>query len=174
MKIEEDLEQQINSYMNVLSIILGIIVLGMLIFPLLPEKKKTNTVMSFKESLDLVDLPIVTFYQGDKKFNFLLDTGASQSVINKGALKLFDYKKIDEVNEAYGIDGNTIEVTNVKIELSYKGHSYEDIFIIYNMQDSIDNVKKESGVNFVGILGNSFFTKYNYILDFKELIAYQK
>ena len=29
-------------------------------------------VMSFKESLDLTNLPIVTFTSGDKKYNFLL------------------------------------------------------------------------------------------------------
>ena len=43
--------------------------------------------MSFREALDLVGLPIVTFYQGDKKLNFLLDTGANLSVINKAALE---------------------------------------------------------------------------------------
>ena len=38
--------------------------------------------MSFREAIDLVGLPIVTFYQGDRKYNFLLDTGANLSVIN--------------------------------------------------------------------------------------------
>ena len=39
--------------------------------------------MSFRESLDLADLPIVTFKQGDVKLNLILDTGANYSIIDK-------------------------------------------------------------------------------------------
>ena len=39
--------------------------------------------ISFRESMDLVQLPIVTFMNNGKKLNFLLDTGASYSSINE-------------------------------------------------------------------------------------------
>ena len=42
------------------------------------------------------------------------------------------------------------------------------------MQNTIDQVKAESGVNMVGIIGNEFFRKYKYVLDFDELVAYSK
>ena len=34
---------------------------------------KSKDVMSFKQSMELCDLPIVTFYIGEKKLNFVLD-----------------------------------------------------------------------------------------------------
>ena len=39
--------------------------------------------MSFQNSMDLAELPVVTFRQGDKKINFLLDTGSNNCIIDK-------------------------------------------------------------------------------------------
>ena len=38
--------------------------------------------MSFQNSMDLADAPVVTLYQGDKKINFILDTGATCCTID--------------------------------------------------------------------------------------------
>ena len=46
------------------------------------NKVKEQTKISFKEGLDLTELPIVTFNQGDVKLHFLLDTGSNISFIN--------------------------------------------------------------------------------------------
>jgi hypothetical protein len=35
-------------------------------------------------------------------------------------------------------------------------------------------LKEEYGVTVHGLLGTGFFTKYKYILDFNEMIAYSK
>ena len=43
---------------------------------------KGKDVMSFKQSMELCDLPIVTFYIGEKKLNFVLDTGCVQSMLD--------------------------------------------------------------------------------------------
>ena len=43
---------------------------------------KSKDVMSFKQSMELCDLPIVTFYIGEKKLNFVLDTGCVQSMLD--------------------------------------------------------------------------------------------
>ena len=43
---------------------------------------KKNQEMEFKTSMDLSGLPIITFYQGKKKYNFLLDTGSNISYVN--------------------------------------------------------------------------------------------
>ena len=52
---------------------------------------KSYNKISFKETLDLTDLPIVTFEQNGNKINFLLDTGANRSVINKAILSNYTY-----------------------------------------------------------------------------------
>lgn len=130
--------------------------------------------MSFREAMDLTNLPIVTFYQGDKKFNFLLDTGATLSVINQAALESITHTTTNETGELYGVDGVKREVSYASINLTYKNKDYTEEFQVLDMQEAIDQVKAESGVNMVGIIGSEFFRKYKYVLDFDELIAYSK
>ena len=130
--------------------------------------------MSIKESLDLVGLPIVTFYQGHNKFNFLLDTGANNSVINESALEYMEHNILDTVGTLSGLDGKPIEVQYANIHLNYNDTTYDTEFQITNMNDAFENIKAESGIKLVGIIGNTFFQKYKYILDFDKLAVYTK
>ena len=60
--------------------------------------------MSFKEAMDLCNLPVVTFVNNGKKLNFILDTGAETSVINKSTLEALEYTKTNktiELNEIH-------------------------------------------------------------------------
>ena len=41
--------------------------------------RKKSSEISFREAMDLAELPVITFYNGDKKINFLLDTGSNIS-----------------------------------------------------------------------------------------------
>ena len=45
------------------------------------ELKKGKTKISFKESLDLVELPVITFMNNDKKLNLLIDSGSDISYL---------------------------------------------------------------------------------------------
>ena len=130
--------------------------------------------MSFKEALDLTNLPIVTFVNNKKKFNFLLDTGSNRSVINESSLKDCAYKKIDGVNTLSGLDGVERIVNNVSLDLCYKGKIYEETFQVTDLAPAVKSLKEETGVNLHGILGNQFFQNYRYILNFDEMIAYSK
>ena len=130
--------------------------------------------MSFREAIDLVGLPIVTFYQGDRKYNFLLDTGANLSVINQATLENIEHTLLEKTGNLYGVDGINREVSFATVDLVYKSNSYTEEFQVLDMQNTIDQVKAESGVNMVGIIGNEFFRKYKYVLDFDELVAYSK
>ena len=58
--------------------------------------------------------------------------------------------------------------------ISYKEQDFTSDFCVMDLSAAFDNVKNESGVTVHGILGNSFFTKYKYVLDFDELVAYNK
>lgn len=138
------------------------------------EAHNKKSQMSFREAMDLVGLPIVTFYQGDKKLNFLLDTGSNLSVINEAALESIEHKTLDRKGSLYGVDGIKRETSFASINLVYKSNEYIEEFQVTNMQAAIDEIKAESGVNMIGIIGNDFFRRYKYILDFDELIAYSK
>lgn len=136
------------------------------------HKIKTSNKISFKESIDLTTLPIVTFKHLEKKINFLLDTGASNSVINESVLTHIDHKPTGLVEDFFGVDGNKSSGEYVTIEIEYNGKTFSDNFKSVNLDKCFGEIKREYGVNLHGILGNSFFQKYKYIIDFDEFVAY--
>lgn len=128
--------------------------------------------ISFKESLDLTSLPIIVFENNGRKINFLLDTGASKSIINSSELSTCKYESLKDTSTLTGIDGIPRKTEYVKLALSYNGKEYVDNFQKTDMTAAFAPVKKATGVNIHGILGTSFFNKYKYVLDFNKLIAY--
>ena len=135
-------------------------------------RKRNNSKISFKEAMDLVELPVVTFYNGDKKLNFLLDTGSNVSYINSSIIPLLDHEKTDKEMNTIGIEGNKVSNQFCKMSVTYKNQVFEEEFSIADLDEAFSVVKQESGVQIHGILGSKFFERYKYVLDFKELIAY--
>ena len=134
--------------------------------------KKNNRKMSFKEAMDLAEMPVVTFYQGETKLNFLLDTGSNYSHISPEAAKNIHGTMFDVKAKVSGIgEGTTSAVC--RTTLSYKGSDYDiDLHITSHLTNAFTEIKKETGVQVHGLIGNQFFQKHKYILDFKELVAY--
>ena len=56
----------------------------------------------------------------------------------------------------------------------YNYITYNEKFQVVDMSYAFNSIKQSTGVNIHGILGNSFFEKYGYVIDFKELVAYGK
>lgn len=137
-------------------------------------KKKNNTKISFKEAMDLVELPVVTFINGDKKLNFLLDTGSNTSYINSSIISTVVHEALDKEKHFIGVEGNKIHTQFCKMSIKYKNQVFEEEFGITDLDNAFDIIKQESGVQIHGILGSKFFDKYKYIIDFKDLIAYTK
>lgn len=139
---------------------------------LLPQRKD---IIPFHQGFDLTGLPVVTLYQGDKKLNFLLDTGATLSIIDSNIIDTLNYKPINEGGTILsGIEGKPKNVNSCIVEFSYKNTNYETVFLSYDMSPSFSRIKNNSGVTLHGILGSEFFRRFQYILDFAELTAYSK
>lgn len=154
-------------------IVLGTIVLIAIIVRSFFRRREDRVQFSFKESLDLTDLPIITFIHENKKLNFLLDTGASLSVINEDVLDKLTYDCTKETSTIMAMDG--IKGTSypiIEITLGYNNVTYREKFQVVDLSEVVDQLKQTYGVNLHGILGNRFFQKYKYVLDFDKLIAY--
>jgi predicted aspartyl protease len=139
-------------------------------------KKSNRKKISFKEALDLTELPVVTFIGKGKKLNFLIDTGANNSILNESVankmkLKCEEFEGV-ETNTAGG-NINLNRVTNLVIKFDDK-REYDECFLISNMDDAFNNIKAETGVMIHGILGSNFFAKYKYIIDYDSLALYVK
>lgn len=156
---------------SVLILVIAIILAGFTITDIKNKNKKT---ISFKESMDLTELPIITFSNNNTKLNFLLDTGSNISHINSSILNRLNFTTLDREISTVGFTGEILDSIFCKMELEYKGKIYEDDFSITNLDDAFGVIKQESGVQIHGILGSKFFEKYKYVLDFGKLIAYMK
>lgn len=130
--------------------------------------------MSFKEAMDLTDLPIVTFKNEDVKLNFLLDTGSNVSQINAPLLVNLKYSMLDAQKDIIGIEGNAVQTNYCRMRISYKDKVFENDFVVHDLSRAFDSVKQSTGVQIHGILGSQFFQKYKYILNYDELVAYSK
>lgn len=136
--------------------------------------KKSKSKISFKESMDLTELPVVTFYNNDQKLNFLLDTGSNDSHINRSILPNLKHEMLHYQKNLIGVEGNLSECLFCNMAITYKDQKFEGDFSVTELDDAFNAIKQESGVQIHGILGSKFFQKYRYVLDFSSLIAYLK
>lgn len=138
----------------------------------LVRSKNSYDRMSFRETMDLTGLPIVTFRQGENKFNFVLDTGAYSSIIDSRVLDKLQYTELEGKSIGYGIDGKEHHMDIVGIVLTYKDKDYSDAFRVLDMTASFDALKRDYGVTVHGLMSSSFFERYKYVLNYNELVAY--
>lgn len=134
--------------------------------------RKKSSEISFREAMDLAELPVITFYNGDKKINFLLDTGSNISYLNKSIVSSLVTESTGETSNIIGIEGKKVNCKICKMIIRRKNQEFEEEFSIADLDKAFSIVKKESGVQIHGILGSRFFEKYKYVLDFKDYIAY--
>ena len=137
------------------------------------NKRKEQTKISFKEGLDLTELPIVTFKQGDKKLHFLLDTGSNISYINSEVIKDIEVEDLNASSNTVGVGGEDMETKHYNIKIGYKDQEFVEEFGALDLGAAFASIEAESGIKLHGIIGNRFFEKYKYVLDFGELIAYR-
>ena len=156
-------------YIGIIIIVL-LVVMG--VYYMYTLYTKSKDVMSFKQSMELCDLPIVTFYIGNKKLNFVLDTGCVQSMLD---VDIIDKYKLDvtytgELFEVWGANGKCSTDKMGILGLYYNNKKYEEIFVCSStIKHTFAYMKQNKGVTVHGLLGSNFFNKYKYILDFNKL-----
>ncbi len=151
----------------------------LLIILLIRNWKKGNpfdmSFIPFKESMDLLNVPIVTFMNNGRKLHFLLDTGSDASYIRKECLKFINIKEVHKSSASImTAGGETLSEGFVTFDISYKNQQFENDFEVADVVQAWDDVTREIGVTIHGILGSQFFNRYKYQIDFENLAAYSK
>lgn len=161
---------------KIIFIILTVVCVALFITMFEDIKKSNRKKISFKEALDLTELPVVTFISKGRKLNFLIDTGANNSILNESVA---DKMKL-ECEEFEGVETNTAggninlnKIVNLVIKFDDK-REYDECFLISNMDEAFNSVKAETGVMIHGILGSNFFARNKYIIDYDSLALYVK
>lgn len=160
--------------MTVLIVLLSIWIIASVGFFLLFYKEmRTTDTMSIKESMDLVELPIITMINDGNKYNFIVDTGANDCLISDKCEKIM-CSPLRKKNEMIGIGGEKRECHTVGIDLIYKDKTFNATFNVTDIDNIINTIKAEYGVTIHGILGTKFLDEYNYVIDFKDYTIYRK
>jgi len=142
---------------------------------LLNEKKKKF--LSFKESIHKSDLPIVTLNFFDKEYGFILDSGANYNYIDIGVLEelqQYNHITLSEGVSITGSTGNHIDSIACNLFFTCGGEIFSEEFNAAEMAEGFESVTGECGIKVHGVLGNQFFQKYKWTLDFDELVIWTK
>lgn len=160
-----------------IAVVLTIIIVSVVAFIVngVEDYLKVNSTvgLSFTDTMNQLDLPIVTLVNNGHAFKFLIDTGATLSIVDSLMLDKLNYTELNTKGSAYGIDGNISEVNYIKMDISHKDTVFTEEFQVIRMK-AFDNISDTNNIQLTGILGNSFLRKYKYKIDFENLIAYSK
>ena len=165
----------INIYLLIIIILcVPIIVLGIVCHYRI-KLHRERTKLSIKESLELTNIPVITLYNNDKPFNFLLDTGSSESHIRSDVVEKIDGEPYDYEYSYMGSAGEANTSRVIETYLHHKNMPFRATLIVNsNLNDSFKEIEKTRGVHIDGLLGSDFFKRHRYVLDFAELVAYYK
>lgn len=131
-------------------------------------KKKSLMGHSFNKDYKSLSLVVISLYNNDKPYNFIIDTGSTYSVIDKKALEEenLEFEEIDKKGSIYGMDGKTIPVDYIEMNLKYDDNTlYYETFQIVEM-GGFNNIKETDGIKVIGILGNSFLSRYKFKINY--------
>lgn len=146
-----------------------------IIFNGIEDYSRDKKAMSFREAMDLAELPVVTFYQGKEKFNFLLDTGSMHSHISKEVAERIKGEPIEVDANISGVGGSIVIDKALNTSLEYKSNSYKATLLVGgHLDDTFKIIKENTGVTIHGVIGSTFLNENKYVLDFEGLIAYSK
>lgn len=135
---------------------------------------KKGTIVDFKSAVDLTGVPMITFVQGDKKYNFIVDTGSNVSYINKDAG--IEYTPIEGSKETFiGAGGNgSAECSLGMLKLTRDNKEFNFKVRVADLNDAFNDFQQTFGVRAHGLLGNDIMTDHQYCIDFKEFIIYER
>ena len=134
-------------------------------------RKRLKSIISIRESISLVNMPVITFTQGITKLKFLLDSGSDINVICKDSLDKIHSTIADSGNpvEISGVSGSHNSECGVIVPFTYDTLKFDALFFPVGRMDAFNDIESKTGVKIDGILGTPFMVKYKYIIDFNKL-----
>ena len=163
--------------MIIINIAVTLLLISLITYYYNEQLFKEKSKISIKEALDLLEIPVITLENNNKKFNFILDSGSSNSHISPTASKDILYNKKGTINysanSANGTITNKSKILNV--DLMYKKDIFNiNLIITENLELSFKDIMDDNKIQLHGIIGSDFLIKHKYILDFADKVAYHK
>lgn len=134
---------------------------------------------SFKESIEKLQLPVITLDIMGIEMNFLIDSGSNRNHVSDRAFDILkgtdlykntfsDYR---EQTQLTGIGGGSSIQEQVALGYFLDGRGYASRFGIMS-DDIFDSMAKECGIKLSGILGTNFLLCHNIVIDYAQMMIY--
>lgn len=160
---------------TIVLVALWLVVITIVIYKKIRKRNDYNTTISFKETLDLVEVPVATFKFKDNndklfKMSFVIDTGASTSFISKDSIDRIGkkYKDFFEFKEEICSANKSVSGSEAySVRFFYDNSVFITNFTVMDINSIIDYIKREYGITISGVIGSEFFNKESADIDFK-------
>lgn len=135
---------------------------------------KSLLAISFDKGFRSPNIPIITCMQGNKKLNFIIDTGADDNVINSDVIDTIEHQKIEYDGTLTGL-GGIYDVKACSIKLDINGETFTDKFLVSDhLKEAFNKMEDTHAIILHGLLGSNFLKRHNIVLDFNNFTAYNK
>jgi len=120
-------------------------------------------------------LPLIVAKLFENNICLMLDTGSNRNIIDH---RIYDHfkdklKHSETSDEVYTLNGAARGI-KIDVPFCFEEHYYNEPFLCTDLTDTFDKINEESGIQIHGILGNHFFLKHNWILDFDKIEVYKQ
>jgi len=125
--------------------------------------------------LSKTGLPLIVVKLFDYELCLLLDTGSNRNIIDHRIYDHFkDRLKLSETSdEVFTLNGTAAGIT-IDVPFCFEENDYQEPFLCTENTDAFDKIQEEAGIQIHGILGNHFFLKHGWVLDFERIEVYKQ
>lgn len=133
-------------------------------FKFYEEDKKTNNILYLQNHSGLYFL---TLNINDKYGLFLIDTGATTSLIDINQKKKYEFKIISSSEDITGIGGTIKKYTISRYKIDYNNIPIDVLFYGGDLHPVVMAFQR-SNIRITGILGADFLKANNAVLDYRN------
>lgn len=143
------------------------------------DRTKPNKIdsVSFRESMDIVELPVLTLDNNGNKYKFIIDSGSNGCHIDKRIMDKLDVEDTKETGRSMVAVGSGLmeaSKSTAQVKFSLNNCVFSIPFAVEDLSAAFDYIKKTDGMSIHGILGSNFLRANKWVLDFSEYVAYMK
>lgn len=122
-------------------------------------------------NFEKMDIPYVTIDIQGVKCNMIIDSGSGVSIFDENFFlhSGIMYTSTNKAVDVTGIEGNEKTMNIISVSFKFSGRTLTEEFSIHDCTPMFMNFKKLYGIEIHGILGSSFFNKYDSIIDYQKL-----
>lgn len=140
-------------------------------------KEKNGQFESIESSVLKHGFPLIKMTIFDKRYNFVLDTGATVNVLDSSVL-INDIPAGENIDLKEGAgfmgagDVSKRETQVCTLPMTYNKKLFSEKFQIANLSEMFDSIEKEEGIRIHGMLGSGFFKKHQWAIDFEKMVIW--